>query len=1575
MSRCYCRNILPLTILFALVVPVLSTARGEDVPLYRLFEKSVTNNNSYGNRFRDVDLNVTYNHPGTGKTVNFYGFFDGDGNGGGNAGSGNVWKMRFMPDELGTWNYTWSWSDSTPGGSGSFNCVATNAGKGIIKAYQNNRNWFAYNGTDPVFLKSYYIKPHHVMTQDINQVAPKAYQKLVDRGYNHFQMAGLLPVSYKHQILEDCGPHIDAYLYSNASPSSTMRLDIWNQMDKHMKWLNDHDVGVHFFEGFDGKEQGPRWSSLSTFEREYYVKYVCARMAPMAIVCGFNFTYETNDGANERQLVDLLDQFDPWDHLRTYMQGTYHANEFYNGWWNYHNYLFVAAEVVSPDRNGCIQSAWEVHDHMWAAQDAYDKPVFHSECWGMWRSCYGACEDSVRRTAWANTFTAAASTWNDMPSCETGNNSSHIFSYGNAAMAIDIMADVMNNEIEFWKMNPYGNVNNNGIALAEPGRQYAVYKQNGGGFDLNMDAGSYDGKWINCVNGQQNIIGTVNHGGGNRYFSSPFGGTDSVLVLVDLDPCVPVSLDATAVSTSQIDLTWVIDPACNEAGIRVERSQGAGFSEIAQLGANTTSYSDTGLAENTAYTYRVRADLGGGNYSEYSDTDTEITLPTLPDAPSNLAATARQAELVIDLSWTDNSDNEDGFKIERKSQDETEFTEVATVGGGTVAHADTGLLTSTTYTYRVSATNRAGDSAYSNQASARTACISEPINVDDFDPAITYTGTWSTKENEPTRYMGTLHESQSAGATASLSFEGGSIDLYADTRGWGGTASVMIDGISVASADFNGPDADSVLVASYTNLGSGSHDLVMTIDGNGWCYVDYFVYTPVCSGAENAPADPSNLAAIAAGHSQIDLTWLDNAGDNQDEEIDYRVERKAAGEATFTEIATVAGVFGTGNTIQYSDGGLDFATEYCYRVRAYNQVEGADMYSNYTGESCETTDGPPDPNPPAGLVATLGDGRITLTWDANTETNPPVLYYKVHRSTTDGGPYNVVAVAFGGTNIIDSQVLVGTTYYYCVSAVDTWAHESLLSNEATPHIPDPPTEAPALTATGGVSMITLDWTDTNDNEDGFVIERKLDTETEFVEIATVGLVSQHVDAGLLADTTYDYRIYAYNVDGNGPMSNIATATTESCTPTDETVDDADGMISYSGSWNAQSGWSGRYDTTLHETDSSGAYAEITITGDSIELIADLQPYGGNAQILIDGTPDATISFNGTTAYQQIVYSKSELGSGEHTIRIVCQGGGWTYIDAIHYFGCPVPPTPPAAPTGLTATANGCSQVNLAWTDNAGNETGFKIEQKIGTGSFIEVATAGENVQSLLVSGLTELTAYTYRVRAYNSLYDSAYSNEDSATTGECGSLPQFETISWGGGWGTITEVDNGYDMTLAGWEIAAHVSNDECFFAYQPITGDFDIAFQVFEQEMPDHGFEPFWAKAGVMARFDLSSDAKFVANFGRGRDNGDVPPLGMVEWRWVDGGTTPGGGAQAHSVYSDPPAEIPDQWRRLKRVGTEFFGYISADGVNWQLIKHVYTEFGGNVPDTLYVGFTGASKSSTVALPLKVRNVTGFNP
>lgn len=174
-------------------------------------------------------------------------------------------------------------------------------------------------------------------------------------------------------------------------------------------------------------------------------------------------------------------------------------------------------------------------------------------------------------------------------------------------------------------------------------------------------------------------------------------------------PAAPTNLNATAPACDQIDLTWT-DNADNESGFKIERSlNGTTFTEIDTVGANVTAYSDTTVAESTTYWYRVRAYNGAGNsaYTNVASATTPACPVVPPAAPSNLYLKGKRGK--VELSWTDNSDNEDGFRIYR-GLTSTSLVLVATVGANVTSYDDTGLAYKTTYYYKVCSYNANGES-------------------------------------------------------------------------------------------------------------------------------------------------------------------------------------------------------------------------------------------------------------------------------------------------------------------------------------------------------------------------------------------------------------------------------------------------------------------------------------------------------------------------------------------------------------------------------------------------------------------------------------------------------------------------------------------------------------------------------------------------------------------------------------------------------------------------------------------------------------------------------------------------
>jgi hypothetical protein len=174
-------------------------------------------------------------------------------------------------------------------------------------------------------------------------------------------------------------------------------------------------------------------------------------------------------------------------------------------------------------------------------------------------------------------------------------------------------------------------------------------------------------------------------------------------------PAAPVGFKGEPASTTSLRLSWT-DNAGNESGYRIERLGSSGYTLLANLQANTTSYVDEGLAPGTTYQYRLRSfnSSGACAWVETSAKTPETTLPP-PAAPTGFKGEAVSATS-LRLTWTDNAGNESGYQIERL--DNSDYVLLTNLPADTTSYVDQGLLPGTTYQYRLRSVNSGGESAW-----------------------------------------------------------------------------------------------------------------------------------------------------------------------------------------------------------------------------------------------------------------------------------------------------------------------------------------------------------------------------------------------------------------------------------------------------------------------------------------------------------------------------------------------------------------------------------------------------------------------------------------------------------------------------------------------------------------------------------------------------------------------------------------------------------------------------------------------------------------------------------------------
>ena len=198
-------------------------------------------------------------------------------------------------------------------------------------------------------------------------------------------------------------------------------------------------------------------------------------------------------------------------------------------------------------------------------------------------------------------------------------------------------------------------------------------------------------------------IGTVFQEPSNRE------GLDLVSIRISsttIPPAAPSGLSAVALSSSSIKINW-LDNSNNETGFAIIRWNGSAWVQIASVGANVTSFTDTGLQPSTTYFHAACSQNSAGTFCSAMDTVTTTQAAGIaaPEAPTGLSAVALSSSS-IKINWLDNSNNETGFVINRWNG--SAWVQIASVGANVTSFTDTGLQPSTTYFHAACSQNSAG---------------------------------------------------------------------------------------------------------------------------------------------------------------------------------------------------------------------------------------------------------------------------------------------------------------------------------------------------------------------------------------------------------------------------------------------------------------------------------------------------------------------------------------------------------------------------------------------------------------------------------------------------------------------------------------------------------------------------------------------------------------------------------------------------------------------------------------------------------------------------------------------------
>jgi ABC-type transport system substrate-binding protein/fibronectin type 3 domain-containing protein len=587
------------------------------------------------------------------------------------------------------------------------------------------------------------------------------------------------------------------------------------------------------------------------------------------------------------------------------------------------------------------------------------------------------------------------------------------------------------------------------------------------------------------------------------------------------------------------------------------------------------------------------------NGSAYLNYTIDARLDVVPAAPENLQATASVGH--ISLSWQEPPPNGGSsitnYKIYRGTSSGGE-NYIATIGN-LLSYSDTAVTSGTTYYYRISAVNAAGEGSQSNEASATVPTMpSAPQNLNAISSAAKISLTWnaplSNGGSAITKYK--IYRGPSAAGESLLTTIGNQLS-YADTSVAPGTtyyykvsalnavgegpqsneasAAVpaaapsapedlqAVSGVGQVLLTWQVPSADGgsaiVNYSVYRGSESGGESLLIIL-GNQLTYQDstvapgtiyYFYITATNSVGEgqqsneviattpDVPSAPLNLQA-APGDGQLNLTWSAPASDGGSTITGYKIYRGTSSGAG----SYLAGV-GTG-TLTYIDTSLTNGQTYYYGISAVNAVgEGAKSDEiNATPRQENTV-----PSSPKNLQVSPGNGQATLTWSAPASDGGSLITnYKVYRGTSSGGE-SYLAMIGNQLTFTDTDLTNGQTYYYKISAINALG-EGPKSDEvsATPNQPiTTPSSVQNLLASAGNGNVTLTWSVPADNGGSPITGYKIyrGTTSGAVAYLTTVTTTSYSDTDVMKGQTYYYKICAVNVVGEGSLSSEVSATLES----------------------------------------------------------------------------------------------------------------------------------------------------------------------------------------------------------------------------------------------------------------------------------------------------------------------------------------------------------------------------------------------------------------------------------------------
>lgn len=430
------------------------------------------------------------------------------------------------------------------------------------------------------------------------------------------------------------------------------------------------------------------------------------------------------------------------------------------------------------------------------------------------------------------------------------------------------------------------------------------------------------------------------------------------------------------------------------------------------------------------------------------------------------------------------------------------------------------------------------------------------------------------------------------------------------------------------------------------------------------------------------------------------------------------------------------------------------------------------------------------PNKPEAISNFIGyavsESSILLSWTDKPSPTFNETGLEIYRSTNASQGYKLVSIApADAIQFTDTNLTPNTTYYYKIRPVNQYSAGPLSEVIAVLTEVDniPPTAPGDVRITSiAQSSVSLDWSESSDNVGVY----RYDIFRDGVRVLSTSATEATV-YNLTEGQFYKFEVKARDVTGNvSPQSTLVTAKAAKQAfeyRYYEASTFGPNLPNFNNLTPVQTGYTNELDLSVRRRDTNfammwigsiyipvaGTYTFITNSDD-----------GSNLYIGSYSSSNLVVNNDGSHGSRDRTGNKTFSQAGNYPIIVTYyQGTGGLSMQPIYWQntahgtvsktviplsqflpGQTAPGTIPQPPQTVTATTASYNQINLSWTDNSNNETGFRIyRSESNSGPFVPVGTTAANTTTFQDKQLNPSTKYYYRVSAFGNNGESGFSNQ------------------------------------------------------------------------------------------------------------------------------------------------------------------------------------------------------------------------